>query len=78
MAVGQSEHDMRAAEGIGWKMFAGLMIITVGAFNVADGLVAITDHNYFAKAGGTDQLPITNDLKDSGVQDRVRMGATSR
>ncbi len=66
MSVGQGEYDVRAAEGIGWKMFAGLMIITVGAFNVADGLVAITDSGYFAKAGGTDQLPITNDLKTWG------------
>jgi hypothetical protein len=68
MTVGQdqSQYDMRAAEGIGWKTFAGLMIIVVGAFNVADGLVAITDHNYFVKAGGVDQLPITNDLKTWG------------
>src|SRR5690349_5526115 len=66
MAVGPGEYDVRAAEGIGWKMFAGLMVITVGAFNVADGLVAITDSGYYAKAGGTDQLPITNDLKTWG------------
>ena len=66
MSMNQGEYDMRAAEGIGWKMFAGLMMIMAGAFNVADGLVAITDHDYFAKAGGTDQLPITNDLKTWG------------
>ena len=66
MADAQGQHDVRAAEGIGWKTFAGLIMITVGAFNVADGLVAITDHSYFAKAGGTDQLPITNDLKTWG------------
>jgi hypothetical protein len=44
-------------------MFAGLVIIMAGAFNVADGLVAITDHSYFAKVGGAEQLPLTNDLK---------------
>jgi hypothetical protein len=66
MTVGQDEYDVRAASGIGWKMFAGLMIIMAGAFNVGDGLVAITDHGYFAKAGGTDQLPISNDLKTWG------------
>ena len=66
MSMNQGEYDIRAAEGIGWKMFAGLMMIMAGAFNVADGLVAITDHDYFAKAGGTDQLPITNDLKTWG------------
>ena len=66
MSMNQGQYDTRAAEGIGWKMFAGLMMIMAGAFNVADGLVAITDSNYFAKAGGTDQLPITNDLKTWG------------
>jgi hypothetical protein len=53
------EHD----PSIGWKMFAGLMITIVGAFNVADGLVAITDSGYFDRAGGSDLLPVTNDLK---------------
>jgi hypothetical protein len=52
--------------GMGWKMFAGLMIIMVGVFNVADGLVAITDDSYFTKIGGSDQLPVTNDLKTWG------------
>jgi hypothetical protein len=66
MSVEQGQYDTRAAEGIGWKMFAGSMMIVAGAFNIADGLVAITDHAYFAKAGGTDQLPITNDLKTWG------------
>lgn len=66
MTVDQDGYDVRAAEGIGWKVFAGMMIMLAGAFNVADGLVAITDHTYFAKAGGTDQLPITNDLKTWG------------
>ena len=66
MSINQGEYDTRAAEGIGWKMFAGSMMIVAGAFNIADGLVAITDDGYFAKAGGTDQLPITNDLKTWG------------
>jgi hypothetical protein len=66
MTVDQDGYDVRAAEGIGWKVFAGMVIMLAGAFNVADGLVAITDHTYFAKAGGTDQLPITNDLKTWG------------
>src|SRR4029078_2237442 len=34
--------------------------------NLAHGLAEITDEGYFAKAGGTDQLPITNDLKTWG------------
>lgn len=51
---------------MGWRMFAGLVIIMAGAFNIADGLVAITDHSYFAKVGGANQLPVTNDLKTWG------------
>jgi len=66
MSMNRGEYDVRAAEGIGWKMFAGSMMIVVAAFNIADGLVAITDDGYFAKAGGTDQLPISNDLKTWG------------
>ena len=53
------EHD----RSIGWKMFAGSMILIVGAFNVADGLVAITDQSYFKRVGGSDLLPLTNNLK---------------
>jgi hypothetical protein len=66
MSVEQGQYDSREAPGMGWKMFAGSMMIVAGAFNIADGLVAITDHEYFAKAGGTDQLPITNDIKTWG------------
>jgi hypothetical protein len=48
---------------IGWKVFAGFMITMVGAFNIADGLVAITDETYFERVGGSDLLPMTNNLK---------------
>ena len=37
---------------MGWKLFAGIMIIIVGTFNVIDGLVAITNANYFKNVGG--------------------------
>jgi hypothetical protein len=61
-----SQFPDNEARGMGWKMFAGLMIIMVGAFNLADGLVAITDDSYFTKIGGGDQLPLTNDVKAYG------------
>ena len=51
--------------GIGWKLFAGIMIIIVGTFNIIDGLVAITQHNLF-KAYSNGQLPVTNNLKTWG------------
>ena len=34
------------ARGGGWLAFAGSMILLVGAFNVVDGVVAVTKHEY--------------------------------
>ena len=52
---------------MGWKLFAGIMIIIVGTFNVIDGLVAITNANYFKTVGGgSSQLPLTNNVKTYG------------
>ena len=39
--------DTYESSGMGWKLFAGIMIIIVGTFNVIDGLVAITNSNHF-------------------------------
>lgn len=59
--------DAYESSGMGWKLFAGIMIIIVGTFNVIDGLVAITDDGYFKKvSGSTAQLPVTNDVKTWG------------
>ena len=57
--------DDYESSGMGWKLFAGIMIIIVGTFNVIDGLVAITDEGYF-KNVGSQQLPVTNDVKTWG------------
>ena len=35
-----------AIEGAGWVTFAGIMLILVGAFNVIDGIAAISDSKY--------------------------------
>ena len=32
-------------DGYGWKIFAGIMVLLVGVFNVIDGLRAITSAN---------------------------------
>ena len=62
----QHEADDESS-GIGWKMFAGIMIIIVGTINVIDGLVAITNVNYLKSVGGgSAQLPVTNNLKTWG------------
>ena len=38
------EVDVYESSGTGWKLFAGIMVIIVGTFNVIDGLVvAITN-----------------------------------
>ena len=49
-------------DGGGWRLFAGILILISGAFNVFDGLVGITQVNYIERNTGG-QLPITNDPK---------------
>ena len=62
-----STYDDYESSGMGWKLFAGIMIIIVGTFNVIDGLVAITNVNYFKSVtGGSGQLPVTNNIKTWG------------
>ena len=47
-AQGAQQPPGRAVTGwVGWVWFAGLMLITVGLFNVIDGLVAIANQNFF-------------------------------
>ena len=50
------------SDGVGWKLFAGIMILIVGTMNVFDGLVGITQVNYIKRYTGG-QLPITNNVK---------------
>jgi hypothetical protein len=51
-----------------WKLFAGVMILIVGAMNIFDGLVAVTNANYLKDvAGGSGgHLPVTDNLKTWG------------
>ena len=49
-------------DGFGWKLFAGIMILIAGMFNVFDGLVGITQTNYIQRYTGG-QLPVTNNVK---------------
>jgi hypothetical protein len=49
-------------DGMGWKMFAGILILIGGTMNVFDGLVGITQTSYIARYTGG-QLPITNSVK---------------
>ena len=49
-------------DGAGWKLFAGIMILVAGTFNVFDGIVGISQTNYIEHATGG-QLPITNNVK---------------
>jgi hypothetical protein len=57
----EEETDMEN-DGVGWKLFAGIMILIVGTMNVFDGLVGITQVNYIKRYTGG-QLPITNNVK---------------
>jgi hypothetical protein len=56
--------DDLSAGSYGWRLFASFMLIMAGLFNIIDGLVAITNANYYASNSATHniQLPITNNL----------------
>ena len=50
MADTSYEVDAYESSGMGWKLFAGIMVMIVGTFNVIDGLVAITNAEQFDNA----------------------------
>jgi uncharacterized membrane protein len=56
--------DTYGDEGFGWKLFAGTMLLIAATFNIIDGLVAITNANYYASIAATHnvQLPLTNNI----------------
>ncbi len=62
----ESNYDTYESTGVGWKMFAGIMVIIVGVFNVIDGLRALTSSNQVENALGNVELPLTNDVKTWG------------
>jgi hypothetical protein len=66
MTPGSAHNNQEAMDmendGMGWKLFAGIMILIVGTMNVFDGLVGITQVNYITRYTGG-QLPITNNIK---------------
>jgi len=49
-------------DGMGWKFFAGILILIAGTMNVFDGLVGLTQTSYIERYTGG-QLPITNNVK---------------
>jgi hypothetical protein len=62
--VTDSTYDTYETSGAGWKLFAGIMIIVGGTFNIIDGLVGVTNVNYVKSQLGTSgQLPLTNNVK---------------
>ena len=50
------------SDGFGWKVFAGIMILIVGALNVFDALVGLTQKSYVEQFTNG-QLPVTNNIK---------------
>jgi hypothetical protein len=56
------------SDGYGWKIFAGIMVMLVGIFNVIDGLRAITNASQIQShfPNGRVELPLTNNLKTWG------------
>lgn len=55
-------------DGIGWKGFAGIMLILAGSINILQGIVAITNASYYKNltAGSHVTLPATNNLSTWG------------
>ena len=55
-------------DGGGWRLFAGIMILIVGTFNVIDGLRAITNASQIQShfPNGKVELPLTNNVKTWG------------
>jgi hypothetical protein len=60
-----ASYDAYESSGAGWKLFAGIMIIVGGTFNIIDGLVGITNVNQVKSVLGSNggQLPLTNNIK---------------
>ena len=58
---------LKRGPGEGWVVFAGVVLMLAGAFNVIDGLVALTKDEYFR-----DELPLRRrrDLGRRGPRDR--------
>ena len=54
--------------GLGWKGFAGIMLILAGSINIIQGLVAITNAAFYRNlAAGTNvTLPATNTISTWG------------
>lgn len=47
-AAERSWTEAQERAGSGWLTFAGVMLITVGFFNIIDGIAAIANSNYLA------------------------------
>jgi len=57
-------HD---GSGIGWRLFAGTMIIIGAAFNLLDGIVGVANAKYFKEVSGSNvHLLLTSNLRAWG------------
>src|SRR2546430_15968118 len=41
------EHDPVTTAWVGWVMFAGVIMLTIGCFNAVAGIVALTNSDYY-------------------------------
>jgi hypothetical protein len=66
MSTSSSPYDTRGGDvtddGLGWKLFAGIMILIGGTFNVLDGLVGVTDAHQVENTLNR-ELPLTDNVK---------------
>jgi hypothetical protein len=62
----QAATGRTAGRGPGWRVFAGIMLLVVGLFNLIDALVALTDSSYYQHVASNYALPITNKIHTWG------------
>ncbi len=47
MATGYENYPPERERGVGWVMFAGVLLVTIGTMNVIEGIAAISNAHFF-------------------------------
>jgi len=55
--------DVGISSALGWRFFAGIVMLLLGILNLIDGLIAITDSDVFEKnLAASPSLPVTDNM----------------
>jgi hypothetical protein len=59
-----ASHPTEISSALGWRFFAGIVMLLLGIMNLIDGLIAVTDSDVFEQSPSTSQaLPVTDRLE---------------